>query len=114
GPAQRGETVPVEEIARLPERVGVTGFAEREVSVLSGGEQQRVSLARALANRPVLLLDEPTSALDEESKLGIEELIGSLVTNQGLTCVMVTHDRDQARRMCNQVIMLDVGHLVQS
>ena len=115
GPAQRGETVPVEEIARLLERVGLTGFAEREVSVLSGGEQQRVSLARALANRPeLLLLDEPTSALDEESKLGIEKLIGSLVMDQGLTCVMVTHDRDQARRMCNQVIMLEVGHLVQS
>jgi putative ABC transport system ATP-binding protein len=114
GPAQRGETVAVEEIARLLERVGLTGFAEREVSVLSGGEQQRVSLARALANRPeVLLLDEPTSALDEESKLGIEELIGSLVRNHGLTCVMVTHDRDQARRMCNRVILLEAGRLLQ-
>ena len=115
GPAQRGETLPDEEIARLLERVGLPGFAAREVSVLSGGEQQRVSLARALANRPeVLLLDEPTSALDEESKRGIEELIGSLVRDQGLTCVMVTHDRDQARRMCNRVILLEAGHLTRS
>jgi putative ABC transport system ATP-binding protein len=115
GPAQRGETVPDAEIARLLERVGLAGFAAREVSVLSGGEQQRVSLARALANRPeVLLLDEPTSALDEESKLGIEELIGSLVQDHGLTCVMVTHDRDQARRMCNRVILLEAGYLMQS
>ena len=115
GPAQRGETFPDAEIARLLERVGLSGFAASEVSVLSGGEQQRVSLARALANRPeVLLLDEPTSALDEESKLGIEELVGSLVQDHDLTCVMVTHDRDQARRICNRVILLEAGHLIRS
>lgn len=115
GPAQRGLTVPDEEVERLLERVGLPGFSAREVSVLSGGEQQRVSLARALANRPeVLLLDEPTSALDEESKVGIEELISSLVRGHGLTCVMVTHDREQARRMCNRVILLEAGQLVQT
>ncbi len=115
GPAQRGEKVSEQEVALLLERVGMPGFAGQEVSVLSGGEQQRVSLARALANRPeVLLLDEPTSALDEDSKLGIEALIGSIVRDQGLTCVMVTHDRDQARRTCNRVILLDAGHLIQS
>jgi len=115
GPAQRGESVPNEEIARLLERVGLSGFASREVSVLSGGEQQRVSLARALANHPeVVLLDEPTSALDDDSKLGIEGLITSLVRDHGLTCVMVTHDRQQARRMCNRVILLEAGHVVQT
>jgi putative ABC transport system ATP-binding protein len=115
GPAQRGETVPDEEIAQLLERVGLPGFASQDVSVLSGGEQQRVSLARTLANRPeVLLLDEPTSALDEASKMGIEKLIVSLVRDHGLTCVMVTHDRDQARRMCQRVILLEAGRLVQS
>ena len=115
GPAQRRESVSDDEIARLLERVGLPGFSGREVSVLSGGEQQRVSLARTLANHPeVLLLDEPTSALDETSKLGIEELISSLVRDQDLTCVMVTHDREQARRMCNRVILLEAGHLVHS
>jgi putative ABC transport system ATP-binding protein len=115
GPAQRGEAVPDEEVVALLERVGLPGFAGREVSVLSGGEQQRVSLARALANRPeALLLDEPTSALDEESKLGIEQLVESLVRDQSLTCVMVTHDRDQARRMCNRVIVLEAGRLTRS
>jgi len=85
------------------------------VSVLSGGEQQRVSLARTLANRPeMLLLDEPTSALDEASKMGIEKLIVSLARDHGLTCVMVTHDRDQARRMCQGVILLESGRLAQS
>ena len=114
GPAQRGEAMPEDEIASLLERVGLAGFAAQEVSVLSGGEQQRVSLARTLANRPeVLLLDEPTSALDEQSKLGIEELVGALVRDDGLTCVMVTHDRDQARRMCHRVIVVEAGRLVQ-
>jgi len=115
GPAQRGEAIPDEEVELLLMQVGLPEFAAQEVSVLSGGEQQRVSLARALANRPeVLLLDEPTAALDEESKLGIEQLIGELVRDHGLTCVMVTHDRDQARRMCKRVILLDAGRLVQS
>ena len=97
------------------ERVGLPGFAAQEVSVLSGGEQQRVSLARTLANRPeVLLLDEPTSALDEQSKPGIEELVAAMVRDHGLTCVMVTHDRDQARRMCHRVVLLEAGRLMQS
>ena len=113
GPAQRGETLDDEEVSRLLDRVGLPGFSSREVSVLSGGEQQRVSLARALANRPeVLLLDEPTSALDEESKHAIESLIAGLVRDHELTLVMVTHDRDQARRMCNRVILLEAGQLV--
>jgi UDP-glucose/iron transport system ATP-binding protein len=115
GPAQRGETVPDQEIHRLLEQVGLPGFATQDVSVLSGGEQQRVSLARTLANHPeVLLLDEPTSALDKQSKLGIEELVAALVHDHGLTCVMVTHDRDQARRICSSVIVLEAGRLVQN
>ena len=115
GPAQRGNFVPGPEVARLLECVGLPEYATREVSVLSGGEQQRVSLARALANNPqVLLLDEPTSALDEDAKLGIEQLIQSVVREQGLTCVLVTHDREQARRMCNRIILLEAGHLMQS
>jgi putative ABC transport system ATP-binding protein len=115
GPAQRGETLADHEIAKLLEQVGLPTFAAQEVSVLSGGEQQRVSLARTLANRPeVLLLDEPTSALDEQSKTGIEELIAVMAHDHGLACVLVTHDRDQARRICQRVVLLEAGQVLQS
>jgi len=115
GPLQRGETLPDSEVFELLERVGLPGFAARDVVNLSGGEQQRVSLSRALANRPeVLLLDEPTSALDEEAKLGIEQLICNLVRQHWLTCVLVTHDRDQARRMCDRVAILETGRLIHT
>jgi putative ABC transport system ATP-binding protein len=114
GPQQRGESVPDDEIALLLQQVGLPGLAAQDVSVLSGGEQQRASLARTLANRPeVLLLDEPTSALDERSARGIEGLVNAVVRDQGLTCVMVTHDRGQAKRLCDRVALLEAGRLVQ-
>jgi putative ABC transport system ATP-binding protein len=114
GPAQRGETLPDDEIASLLLRVGLAGFASRNVANLSGGEQQRVSLARALANQPeILLLDEPTSALDEHAKTGIEDLIRNLVSANGYTFVLVTHDREQARRVCDRVATIEAARLVQ-
>ena len=114
GPMQSGEILREEEISGLLERVGLAGFAARNVANLSGGEQQRVSLARALANRPeVLLLDEPTSALDEQSKSGVEQLIGNLVRDNGYTFVLVTHDREQARRVCNRVALIEAGRMVR-
>jgi len=114
GPAQRGVTLPDSEVASLLERVGLPGFAARNVANLSGGEQQRVSLARALANRPeILLLDEPTSALDEQAKTGIEALMRNLVSANGYTFILVTHDRDQARRLCDRVAMIEAGRLVR-
>jgi putative ABC transport system ATP-binding protein len=114
GPSQRGESLPDNEIAGLLERVGLAGFAGRNVANLSGGEQQRVSLARALANRPeILLLDEPTSALDEQAKSGIEELMCTLVRSSGYTFVLVTHDREQALRVCDRAGMIMAGRLVR-
>jgi putative ABC transport system ATP-binding protein len=114
GPAQRGEMLTDDEIATLLEHVGLPGFATRNVANLSGGEQQRVSLARALANRPeVLLLDEPTSALDEQAKAGVEQLIRDLINQNSLTSVLVTHDRDQARRLCDRIAIFEAGRLVQ-
>jgi len=114
GPRQRGEILSDEEVTNLLERVGLPSLVDSEVSNLSGGEQQRVSLARALANRPeVLLLDEPTSALDEAARAGVEDLIRGLVTDTALTCVQVTHDRDQARRICDRVLVFNGGRLIQ-
>ena len=114
GPAQRGENLPDNDVAALLEHVGLPGFASRNVANLSGGEQQRVSLARALAIRPeILLLDEPTSALDEQAKVGVEELIRKMVNESCFTFVMVTHDRDQARRLCHRIALIEAGKLVK-
>lgn len=113
GPAAHDEELAEETIAELLDSVGLPGYAERDVGRLSGGEAQRVSLARTLANSPeVLLLDEPTSALDEASQLGVEELICRIINTQGLTCVIVTHDRDQAKRMAGRTVLLDAGRVV--
>jgi putative ABC transport system ATP-binding protein len=114
GPRQRGEELPAGQIDRLLVQVGLPGFRDRNAANLSGGEAQRVSLARALANSPTaLLLDEPTSALDQESKLGIELLIKEIVEQSQLTCVMVTHDVGQASRMADRVMILQAGRILR-
>jgi len=114
GPRQRGEELPLDEIDGLLVHVGLPGFADRNVANLSGGEAQRVSLARALANSPtVLLLDEPTSALDQEAKLGIELLIEKIVQQSRLTCVLVTHDVEQASRIADRVMVFQAGRVLK-
>ena len=114
GPRQRGEELPPETVEQLLERVGMAGYADRGVSNLSGGEAQRVSLARTLANSPeVLLLDEPTSALDEATQRGVEDLICSIIHQQDITCLIVTHDTQQAARMATHVMALEAGRLVK-
>ena len=85
------------------------GYAEREAERLSVGEQQRVMLARALALEPeVLLLDEPTSALDESAREAVE---GALAGLEGVSMVLVTHDRGQAERLASRVVELSNGKL---
>jgi ABC-type methionine transport system ATPase subunit len=113
GPRQRGETLTAEQIAALLDRVGLPGYQDRDVSNLSGGEAQRVSVARTLANAPEgLLLDEPTSALDEASARGIEELLLSIIQERRMTCVIVTHNRPQAARIAGRTMVLEAGRLV--
>lgn len=115
GPESRGEAVEGERIAELLERLGLSGYQDRAVRTLSGGEAQRVSLARTLANRPdVLLLDEPTSDLDERAEREIEGLIKGIINDRGLTCLIVTHDREQAARLAKRGIVLEGGRIVAS
>jgi len=114
GPRQRGESLSHESIEQLLVRVGLKGYSSRNVANLSGGEAQRVSVARTLANSPlVLLLDEPTSALDEASKLEVESAIQNVVHDRGLTCVLVTHDTAQAARVAERALLLESGHVVR-
>lgn len=114
GPRQRGEILSQDAIEELLLRVGLKGYATRNVANLSGGEAQRVSVARTLANSPlVLLLDEPTSALDDSSKLEVESLIQRIMRDQKLTCVIVTHDSTQALRLAERALLLEAGHVVR-
>ncbi len=90
-------------------------FAEKDVSSLSGGEQQRVSLARTLANKPeVLLLDEPTSALDPASTEHIEKTICQLKSSLNLTIIWITHDLNQAKRVSDYVVFLAGGKVIEA
>lgn len=114
GPRQRGEEMPDDQVDKLLAGVGLVGYAARNVANLSGGEAQRVSFARTLANVPeVLLLDEPTSALDDDAKAEVEGLMQKVVRERGLTCVLVTHDSAQAARLAKRALLLEAGRIVR-
>jgi putative ABC transport system ATP-binding protein len=90
-------------------------FAERDVSRLSVGEQQRAMLARALVQEPsVLLLDEPTSALDPDARTAVEETLVRLRRELELSLVLVSHDAAQARRLGDWVLRLEAGQVTDS
>jgi putative ABC transport system ATP-binding protein len=110
GPRQAGKPFEPDQIAGLLDRVGLPGYQQRDVASLSGGEAQRVSIGRTLANEPeALLLDEPTSALDELAARGIEQLLESINRERGMTCVIVTHNRPQAMRMATRAMVMEGG-----
>lgn len=97
----------------LLERVGLGARVDHRPSELSGGEQQRVSIARALANEPqVLLADEPTGNLDSARAAEILELLKTM-QREGKTIVMVTHDQDLAGRFADRTIKLKDGKLAE-
>ncbi|TVQ53131.1 MAG: ATP-binding cassette domain-containing protein [Rhodobacteraceae bacterium] len=100
-------------VARTLDRFGLAPLADRPARLLSGGEQQRLALARAWAMRPqALFLDEPCSALDPSATLTIEAMIEGFAT-EGMTIVMTTHDLGQARRLAEDVAFLHRGRLIE-
>ncbi len=94
-------------------RFGLSDHAAQAARLLSGGEQQRLAIARAWSLRPELLfLDEPTSQLDPAATRQIEELLAGLVA-EGITVLMSTHDLGQARRLASRVLFLHRGKLIE-
>ncbi|WP_207477157.1 ATP-binding cassette domain-containing protein [Arenibaculum pallidiluteum] len=95
------------------ERFGMTALADRPARILSGGEQQRLALARAWALRPeVLFLDEPTANLDPSATRAVEAMIDAFHA-EGTKVVMTTHDLGQARRLADEILFMDRGRLIE-
>ena len=101
-------------IARLLDRVGLRDHAGKYPAQLSGGQKQRVGIARALASDPdILLCDEATSALDPETTRDILDLLRELNRELKLTIVLITHEMDVVRAVCDRVAVLDRGRVVE-
>ncbi len=99
-------------VQRALQRVDALDLAERPVGELSGGEQQRVLLARALAqNTPIMLLDEPTAHLDLQHQVGLLELVRALAHDDGLAVLIALHDLNLAARYADRVALLVNGRL---
>lgn len=110
----RDKTALLQRAEELLEAVGLKHRLNHRPGELSGGERQRVAVARALINRPRLLLaDEPTGALDRASASRLVDLLAEINTTQGVTLIMVTHAPELARRM-QRVLELRDGQLIQA
>ena len=100
-------------ILKLLDRVGLSPLADRPARRLSGGEQQRLALARALARDPeVLFLDEPTASLDPAATKAVEDIVAGAAAG-GVKIVMSTHDLGQARRLAGDIVFLAKGRLIE-
>ena len=98
---------------KLLERVGISEKADQYPADLSGGQQQRVAIARALAMEPKLMLfDEPTSALDPEMIREVLDVMRDLARD-GMTMAVVTHEMGFAREVCDRIVFIDDGHIVE-
>lgn len=112
------DSLPKEEInARVAEMlklVHMTQYAKRKPHQLSGGQRQRVALARSLAKRPkLLLLDEPMGALDKKLRSQMQLELVEIIERVGVTCVMVTHDQEEAMTMAQRVAIMHLGCIEQ-
>jgi len=96
------------------ELVGLTGYEERDVNTLSGGEQQRVALARSIAPKPrLLMLDEPLGALDRALRERLMEELGEILRSLAQTALYVTHDQEEAFSIADRVVVMDQGRMAQ-
>jgi len=94
--------------------VRMQDFAQRKPDQLSGGQRQRVALARSLAKKPkVLLLDEPMGALDKKLRSQMQLEVVDIIESVGVTCVMVTHDQEEAMTMANRISVMHEGEIMQ-
>jgi thiamine transport system ATP-binding protein len=101
-------------VSELLELVGLGGYEKRPVTDLSGGEAQRVALARSLAPRPrLLMLDEPLSSLDRELRERLGADVARILRETRTTAILVTHDRDEAIAMADRIGVMDGGRLLQ-
>jgi tungstate transport system ATP-binding protein len=102
-----------ERVGKLLALVGLGELGERPARKLSGGEQQRLALARALAKKPqVLFLDEPTASLDPAATKAVEDVIRT-VAMRGIKVVMATHDLGEARRLAGEIVLMHRGRIVE-
>jgi tungstate transport system ATP-binding protein len=111
--ALTSRTSRAERVAALLDRVGLAHLADRPARRLSGGEQQRLALARALARDPeVLFLDESTASLDPASTKAVEDIVQA-TAQSGVKIVMATHDLGQARRLAGDILFLMRGRVIE-
>jgi len=103
-----------ERVAEVVNLVGMLGFEKRDVNELSGGEQQRVALARSLAPRPrLLMLDEPLASLDRTLRERLMNELRTILKGAGVTAIYVTHDQQEAFAIADRVVIMDRGRKVQ-
>jgi len=103
-----------ERVAAALDLVQMGKYAQRRPHQLSGGQQQRVALARSLVKRPkLLLLDEPMSALDKQIRQQTQFELGNILWSVGVTCIMVTHDQEEAMTMADRLAVMNEGRIMQ-
>ncbi len=112
--AKLGEDEIAKRVTEMLEVVGMRGFEERKTDSLSGGQQQRIAIARALVNRPkVLLLDEPLGALDLRLRKDMQVELKRIQQQMEITFVFVTHDQEEALTMSDTIVVMDKGEIQQ-